>query len=198
MSGEKITGIILAGGKNSRMGTDKGLLKIDGKNIIERIIEELKKTVDEIIIISNQKKYDYLGFKVYNDIIKNCGPMGGIHTALTYSETKKNLIVSCDMPFLSKNIFDIIVNSSSKCDIAIPEHDGGKLEPLCAIYSKSCLDTFAKLIENEDWKLKNALKYFSVKKNSFIKNKLPKNCFLNINTSEEYQTINNGKHEYSS
>lgn len=198
MRREKITGAILAGGKNSRMGADKALLKVEGKNIIERIIQELQTVVEEIIIISNVRIYDYLGCKVHNDIIKNCGPMGGIHAALTYSETEKNLIVSCDMPFISKNIFDIIIDGSDECDVAIPEHGKGKPEPLCAMYSKSCLNKFSKLLEKGDWKLKDALKYFSVKTINFTEHELPKNYFLNINTPEEYQVIKNKKYEHSS
>ena len=69
MSKNKITGIILAGGKNSRMGSEKGLLEVGGKKIIERIIEELKQVVDEIIILSNGNSYNHFSYKVYNDII---------------------------------------------------------------------------------------------------------------------------------
>jgi molybdopterin-guanine dinucleotide biosynthesis protein A len=189
MNIEKITGVILAGGKNSRMGSDKGLLDVGGKKIIERIIEELKQAVEEIIIISNGDKYDYLGYKIYSDIIKDCGPMGGIHTALTYSITERNLIISCDMPFVSKNILKAIIEYSDKCEIAIPEHDNGTMEPLCAIYSKSCIGKFEKLLKKGEFKLKNSLKYFIVNKINFTQKKLSGNEFLNINTPEEYQTI---------
>ena len=120
----KITGVILAGGENSRMGTDKGLLPVDGENIVERIIAAMKSSVQEIIIITNGNNYDYLGYKVYNDLIKNCGPMGGIYTGLSFSKTDKNFVVSCDMPFVSKELVQFMVEGASNCQIAIPLHNG--------------------------------------------------------------------------
>ena len=101
---KNITGVILAGGKSSRMGTDKGVLELNGKKIIEHIIYSIKPVVDEIIIISNSNNYDYLGFKVYSDIIKERGPLAGIHTALTHTTTERNLIVSCDIPFINSEL----------------------------------------------------------------------------------------------
>ena len=191
MNKEMITGVILAGGKNSRMGSDKGMLKVGSKKIIERIIDAMKPVVDEIIIISNGNTYDYLGYKVFNDIIKDCGPMGGIHTALSFSKTGKNLIVACDMPFLSSDILKQIIDKSNDCDITVPEFLG-EVHPLCAIYSSLCRNKFSKFLENGEWKMKKVLIQFKTKKISFSKNH-----FQNINTPEEYQTLKRTEHEYS-
>lgn len=191
MNREKITGVILAGGKNSRMGSDKGMLIVDGKKIIERILEAIKPVVGEIIIISNGKNYDHMGYKVYGDIIKDCGPMGGIHAALSFCKTNKNLVVACDMPFLSREVLKQIINNSSDCDIAVPEFSG-EVHPLCAVYSTICRNKFSQLLGNGEWKMKQALRHFNTKTISFTEN-----YFQNINTPEEYQTINGTKHEYS-
>lgn len=191
MSRKIITGIILAGGKNSRMGSDKGMLIVDGKKIIERILEAIKPVVDEIIIVSNGKNYDHLGYKVYSDIIKDCGPMGGIYTALSFSKANKNLVVACDMPFLSSEVLKQIINNSSDCDIAVPEFSG-EVHPLCAVYSTICRNKFSQLLAEGQWKMKQALHLFNTKTISFSENH-----FQNINTPEEYQTINGTKHEYS-
>ncbi len=188
MSKQKITGVILAGGKNSRMGSEKGLLEVEGQRIIERIIDELKQVVDEIIIISNNTTYNYLNYKVCADIIKDCGPMSGIHSALTHSSTKKNLLISCDMPFITKDILKKIIANSKDCDVAIPKHDG-LLEPLCAVYSKKCIKSFEECIKKEKFKLTDSFKYFVVKKINFTKKELSENEFLNINTPQEYQRI---------
>ena len=197
MNREKITGVVLAGGKNSRMGSDKGMLTVDGKKIIERILNAMKPVVDEIIIISNSCNYDQMGYKVYRDIIKDCGPMGGIFTALNYSNTDKILVISCDMPFISVSILTSIIESSNKGDIVIPDHSGGKLEPLCAVYSKSCLVTFVQLLSVGDWKIKDSLKHFSVRRIEFQDNQSPEHHFLNVNTPSEYQSIKQVNHEYS-
>ncbi len=187
MSSKKnITGVILAGGKSSRMGTDKGVLELNGKKIIEHIIFSIQPIVDEIIIISNTNNYDYLGLKVYNDIIKDRGPLAGIHTALTYTSTEKNLIVSCDTPFINSELLSYLVDNAGRCEVAIPIHKGNT-EPLCAIYSKKCVDRFEELISKNVLKMHNVFHHFITKeifiseKQSFYDPKL----FVNINTPEE-------------
>ncbi|MGB3345597.1 MAG: molybdenum cofactor guanylyltransferase [Aequorivita sp.] len=196
MKKSKVTGVILAGGKNSRMGTDKGLLLVDGKRIVERAIEAMRAEVDDIIIISNGSNYDNLGYKVYRDIIENCGPMGGILTALSCSSTDKNFVVSCDMPFLSKELVGFIIENSDDCEIAIPKH-GEKLEPLCAVYDKSCRKGFEELLQRKELKLLDALLHFRVKQIPVPENFSDGNCFHNINTLTEYETLKLKKNEHT-
>ncbi|TAL59540.1 MAG: molybdenum cofactor guanylyltransferase [Bacteroidetes bacterium] len=197
MNKANITGVILAGGKNSRMGSDKGMLLIEGKKIVERTIDILKPLVNEIIIISNGKNYEYLGYRVYNDIIKDRGPMGGIHTALSYTKTDKMLVISCDMPFVSEKALSVLVNESNEGEIVIPEHDDGKLEPLCAVYSISCNNKFEKLLRSCNWRMKDSLGFFNVHRIYFSGDELPKQWFMNVNTPAEYQSILQASHEYS-
>jgi molybdopterin-guanine dinucleotide biosynthesis protein A len=197
MNKEKITGVILAGGKNSRMGADKGMLEVGSKKIVERIIEAMKPVVGEIIIISNGENYDYLGYSVHKDIIKECGPMGGIHCALFHSKTDKILVIGCDMPFISEKILAALVKGADHSEITIPEHNGGEVEPLCAVYSKSAFSKFGELLKNGNWKMKDALRYFKVNRIKFSVEQLPDNHFLNVNTPSEYQSIKQTEDEYS-
>ncbi len=111
-SKEKITAIILSGGKSTRMGTEKGLTKLNGKFLIEHIVDVVKKVTDEIIIVANSSDYDVFGYKVFSDINKNCGQMGGIYTGLYYSKTKKNIVLSCDIPFVSSEAVKYILDNS--------------------------------------------------------------------------------------
>lgn len=197
MSKQKITGVILAGGKNSRMGTDKGLLRIEGKKIIERILDAMKPVVNEIIIISNGDNYDYLGYKIYNDIVRDCGPMGGIHTALSYSKTEKNLIVSCDMPFLTSDTLKYIVENSDGCEVAVPQHNE-RTEPLCSVYTDFCRNKFSQLLGNGEWKMKDALKHFNVKRIVFQNGSEAIKIFSNINSKEEYRNLFKKTYEHTS
>jgi len=185
---EKITGVILAGGKNSRMGSEKGLLLVEGKTMVERIIEVLKPWVSEIIIIHNGKHYMHLGYQVYSDLIPDCGPMGGIFTALTKSSNRKNLILSCDMPFISQKLLELILENSGNCDIAIPQHRK-KVEPLCAIYDKVCQPKFGELLNRKELKLMEALKLFKVRQITIPQDILKTGPFTNINTPEDYLKI---------
>jgi molybdenum cofactor guanylyltransferase len=183
-----ITGVILAGGKNSRMGSDKGLLQVGDKSIMERQIEVLQPLVNDIIIIHNGKHYSHLGYQVHEDLILDCGPMGGIYTALKVSQTPKNFILSCDMPFINNELVKLIIREAEHCEIAIPRH-GEKLEPLCAVYDQSCLETFKELLDQKALKMMDALKFFKVKEIRVPQEILDTKPFTNINTPEDYLKI---------
>lgn len=194
MKEKNISIIILAGGKSTRMHQDKGLLLLNGKKMIEHVLDEAKKVTDTIIIISNDEVYKQFGFQCYQDIIKHCGPMGGIFTALQYSTTKKNLVLSCDSPFMSLRVLTSLINQIGDEEVLVAEYQN-KIQPLCAIYDKSCSNLFKQLIEDGKLKMKDALlKLNTVKINFDQLNFEEVNPFENINTPEElkkYQSNEN-------
>lgn len=174
------TGIILAGGKSSRMGTEKGLVEINHKKMIEYSIDQLKKVTENIIIISNTNKYNYLKYPVYEDLIKDIGPIGGIYTGLCVSKTEYNIIVACDIPFIKSDIILSLIKNIKDYEIILPVEDDKK-HPLCAIYSKKIKDRIKKLIDRNELKLQRILSYFNTKEILFA----GRTCFININTQEE-------------
>lgn len=184
----EITGVVLAGGKSSRMGTDKGVLLVNGKSMVDSIIGVLAPLVNDILIIANGTNYNYLPYTIYPDRVKDSGPMGGIYTALSHSKTNKNMVLSCDMPFITAGIIEVLINHPTESDIVVPIH-GNQIEPLCAIYDKGCIEKMGWLIENKELKLINAFKHFNVQKIIFEENKLNGHCFTNINTPAEYERI---------
>ena len=99
-----ITGIILAGGKSTRMGTDKGFLLLNNKPFVQYSIDALQPLVSEIIIVSDNPDYDRFGLKRINDTIKDAGPVAGICSGLEASSTAYNLILSCDIPLITSKI----------------------------------------------------------------------------------------------
>lgn len=186
MNKKNITGIILAGGKSSRMGSDKGLVKLNGKKFIEHILEALVPNVNEVIIITNNSNYNNLECKVFEDRIKNCGPLGGIYTGLMNSPTENNIVVSCDIPFISSDLIKHIIENMGRADMAVPVFNGN-IEPLCAVYTKRTTAEIYDLIMNNELKMQNVLKHFIIKEihitkmQGFYTDKL----FVNINTPEE-------------
>ena len=86
---KEITGIVLAGGKSSRMGQEKGLAEFDGKPMIAYALEALAPLCTEILISSNSNAYNHLGYRVVPDIIANSGPMGGIYSCMLQSQLEK-------------------------------------------------------------------------------------------------------------
>jgi molybdopterin-guanine dinucleotide biosynthesis protein A len=134
--------IIQAGGKSSRMGTDKLFIPFHGMLLIEWVIGRLTNLTDDLVIISNQpEKLKYLNQAVYPDIIPNVGPLAGLHTGLKYARYDKVVMVACDMPFVNIRLLDEVVRllDEMQVDVVIPA-PGGKTEPLHAAYRReTCL-----------------------------------------------------------
>jgi molybdopterin-guanine dinucleotide biosynthesis protein A len=149
-----ITGIILSGGKSSRMGVNKSLLKFSDKYNIELIKDLMVNVFERVILITNEPElYEFLELETYPDIYLGYGPLGGIHSGLIHSETESNFIISCDMPFIDKNTIEFIVNYPSKQNIIVPKSDGF-IQQLCGIYKKSLIPAIGKILnqggENEN------------------------------------------------
>lgn len=184
---KKLTGIILCGGKSCRFGKDKGLCTLAGRQMIDYPLQALKGICSDIIISSNDSRYKDLGYKVVSDDIKNIGPIGGIYSALKESKTDDNIIVSCDMPFVSTELLKYIIDNKEKSLIA-SAFEGQFVEPLCSYYNKSIIPHIEELIEAKKFKLRILLEKANYKKIiinenlSFHKDHL----FLNINTQHEY------------
>lgn len=180
----KLTGIILAGGKSSRMGEDKGLMLFEDKPMIQYIIEVVKPLVKNIIIIANNKEYEQFGYSVYEDLIKDKGPLAGIYTGLKHSRTEKNLVLSCDVPFVDTNILNLLLDKCSDVDIVIPEKEG-RTHQLIGVYDKNCIDTFKDDLDNNQLKMKLAIK--KMKFRVVDANNMENKIFNNINSKNDIE-----------
>jgi molybdopterin-guanine dinucleotide biosynthesis protein A len=138
----KVTAIILAGGKSRRLGRSKALEPIDGKRLIDRVVERLELQASEILIVTSRGQLDLPisgGAEVLVDLYPDKGPLGGIYTGLTSARFPHSLVVACDMPFLNVRLLGYMVKLSRDFDAVVPKLGEGRLEPLHAIYSKNCL-----------------------------------------------------------
>jgi molybdopterin-guanine dinucleotide biosynthesis protein A len=179
---ENLTAIILAGGKSSRMGEDKGLMSLFGKSMIEYVLEEAKKLTDKVIIIANNSDYKKYGHPVFTDLIPNKGPLGGIYTGLTKSETQQNLILSCDVPFVKKELLDFLWEKFDESDVIIPQKEE-RIHPLIGFYKKDCTDVLKKQVEKGELKIRKALNL--VQLNVVEANQFPAEMFRNINSKKD-------------
>lgn len=129
----------MAGGKSSRMGTDKSFVPLLGKPMIEHVLESVSGLGHEQIIITNSPQpYRYLGLPLYADIYEDCGPLGGLHAALANASYQHLLVVACDMPWLNRDLLAHMVALRSTADAIVPRWTKFP-EPLHAVYSKACL-----------------------------------------------------------
>ncbi|MFU7514901.1 molybdenum cofactor guanylyltransferase [Clostridium sp. HCS.1] len=177
---------ILAGGKSSRMNyKNKALLIYKEKTFIENIINSGKE-FDEIIIIANNiEDYKSLNLKVYPDIYKGNGPLSGIHSALKNAKNNKVLCIACDMPLISKKTLDLIGNIEGDYEVLVPRIND-RLQPMCAIYSKSLIPKIEKSLFNGENKLQ---KFILSTKYKVLENNLSLKDFSNINTEKEYKLL---------
>ncbi|MTI33485.1 molybdenum cofactor guanylyltransferase [Xanthovirga aplysinae] len=186
----ELTGIILAGGRSSRMGKDKALLSLNGKLFMEYIIEAIESLTSNIIIIGQEEEYEQFGYPVYSDLIPGRGPLGGIYTGLYYSANSSNLILSCDIPCVTSDLLKYLFNKAYGYRVTVCSHQQ-KIEPLIGVYQKTCLPLLKDMLETNQLRLRDALKkldahYLHIGEHlSFYK----KDLFKNINTPQEHESL---------
>ncbi|WP_435922803.1 molybdenum cofactor guanylyltransferase [Paenibacillus sp. DYY-L-2] len=149
----KITAIILAGGRSTRMGRNKALLPVGGVPVIERLVRELDGVADRILIAGggHAEAYRYLGLETVQDAFPNSGPLAGLHAGLAAARTPWVLAVACDMPFVSRGAFRWLAERTRLMEVAgsigdpvadleavIPSLEG-RVQPLLAAYRRSVL-----------------------------------------------------------
>jgi len=147
----KVTAIILAGGKNLRLGRNKALETIDGKSLIERVVESLEPLANRILIVTSREQPDLSVIKqsarLVVDFYPDRGPLGGIYTGLSTSQSSHSIVVACDMPFLNAKLLQYMVELCGDFDAVVPRLGERMVEPLHAVYSKSCLDNMKAQLE---------------------------------------------------
>jgi len=183
------TAIILAGGKSSRMGQNKSLMKYNDVPMIEYIYNQLDGKFNEILIGANDANlYNYLNLKVVEDKITNRGPLMGILSCIEKSENDLNFITACDIPEINIKFVEKMLLESEGYDIIIPVTGTDKYEPLFAVYRKSVIKPAEKILNSGKSRIIELFKYLNVK---FIK--LPENnWFFNINTLDDYKNVKKG------
>nr|WP_295974798.1 molybdenum cofactor guanylyltransferase [uncultured Bacillus sp.] len=189
----KTTGIILAGGKSSRMGTNKALLDLNGRRVIAGIAERLGYISDELLIVTNHfADYEFLQLPMVADHYKGMGPLAGIEAGLSMSKTERNLIVACDMPFISIELGRYLLSCLENSEAALPQI-AGKQHPLFAAYRREVLDKARISLEKKDLRIKSFLLNLDV---TIITEKVleriglsnEEEYFFNMNRPEHYQT----------
>lgn len=181
-----INAFILAGGKSTRMGSDKGLSLFKNKSFINYVIDALGNNFKLITIISNNANYNSLGYPVIEDIVKNKGPLAGIYTGLMHSDSEHNLFVSCDIPLLKENlILHLTKHADFNSDANIIYHNNHK-EPLCGIYNKSMAAKIKLLLDENQLSIIKSLDFFKVNYIDITNSKgIDISSLINVNSKSE-------------
>ncbi|MHC1697492.1 MAG: molybdenum cofactor guanylyltransferase [Geobacteraceae bacterium] len=195
-----VTAVILAGGKSSRMKSNKALLPFCGELFIERIHRQLSALFSEVILVTNTPEiYRFLPCRMVPDEFPGLGSLAGIHAGLKQSKTEHIFVVACDMPYLNSELICHMLSKASDSDVVIPESEGG-FEPLHAVYSKNCLPVIEAALKNGPGRIVDCFDWNRV-------SVLPKEeiatvdpeflSFRNINTPDEYFRFREEMHDRS-
>lgn len=187
----KVCGVVLAGGKSTRMGTDKSLLKIKNKPVIKFITDEMKRCSEEVILISNDrsKKYDFLNISQFSDRYLDKGPLAGIETALYHVDADVFIMAACDMPFINHQIYNYLLDNLAEFDAVVPKYEG-RLHPLSGIYKKSVLPKIQEQLNDDNLRIMSFFEHVNVKYvedfTDFPSNIVQKH-FFNMNNPKQYE-----------
>ena len=186
-----MTSIILAGGKSSRLGQSKALQVVEGKSLIQWVVDRLAILSTEIIIATAHGEAipcsSAVRIKTVADIYPGKGPLVGIYSGLIASSSSRAIVVGCDTPFLSVSLLEYMTQICSTFDVVVPRIKK-KVEPLCAVYSKSCLAPIQRLLEQNELGISELFSMVKVKyieedeMNSFDPEHL---SFFNINSQAD-------------
>jgi len=189
---EHITGVILAGGMSTRYGENKAFLQIGGVRLIERIAEEMKGIFHQVILVTNQKRdFGYLKLPIVEDLVKGLGPIGGIYTGLSAISEQAAFFVACDMPLLYTGLIRYMVEIMDAYEAVVPLV-GKWVEPLHAVYARSCLTAIKTLIDEKSYPVRlfyDRVHVRYVREDEIRRFCSPEEAFLNINTPEEFYRI---------
>jgi molybdopterin-guanine dinucleotide biosynthesis protein A len=185
------TGIILAGGRNSRMnGVDKAQLVVDSLPLIERKIELLQGLFAEVLIVCNRRRqYDYSQVKIVFDQQEGCGPLMGLYSGLKASSREINFVTACDMPFVNEQLVRLLIETSQNCGVAAPVVNG-YWEPMMAAYNKSILPVIQKCLDDNRRKMVSFFDQVQVREitEAQVKTFDPELLsFFNVNTPEQLE-----------
>jgi molybdopterin-guanine dinucleotide biosynthesis protein A len=149
----QLTGFVLAGGKSSRMGQDKAAISLNGRTLLEHALAALREVCRDVAILGRHELYGTVA-PVYEDIFPGCGALGGIHTALSNSQTQFNLIIAVDTPFLAPAFLSYLAERAiaSGSAVTTPEIND-YTQPLCTVYSLDFLPIAEQALRQGNYKI---------------------------------------------
>lgn len=183
------TGFVTAGGRSSRMGTDKGWLKLGGQAMIRRVIAALTPVTSSVAIIANDPAYERIGLPVYADTHHGIGPLEAIRTALANASTPRVVLAACDLPFVTPEFFSFLLELEGSHQAVIPLSREELLEPLCGVYSRAALAQVNELIATGERKVSRLFDKVPARFVAFdeISHLAGADLFFeNVNTPEEF------------
>lgn len=193
-----VTGVILAGGQSSRMGSNKALLPFQGGRFVEAIYRQFSELFPEVLLVTNNpEQYAFLPCRKVVDIYPGLGALAGLHAGLHHAANPHIFAAACDMPWLKSALIRRLAALRHDCDVVIPQGENG-LEPLHALYGKPCLGPMEESLSSNRRRI---ISFFpQVQVQQMAKEQIAAidpdfDSFRNVNTPEDYYQL---RAEYAS
>jgi molybdopterin-guanine dinucleotide biosynthesis protein A len=190
MDREDLTGFVLAGGKSTRMGRDKAALSLDGRTLLETALSNMRQVTPKVFILGSPDLYQAYGPAIA-DVIPGCGPLSGIHAALSNTRTEFNLIIGVDTPFFSGELLRYVAERglASRGVVTAPVVNA-RPQPLCAVYSRAFLPIAERALQGGAYKVATlfpAEGTLLIPETELAKVAFTAAMFENLNTPEDWE-----------
>ncbi len=187
-----MTGIILAGGGNTRLGQNKAFLQVGGERLIDRTVRLFRSLFCEVIIVA-ANPLDYLdqNATIVTDILPGRGALGGLYTGLFYAADEYAFVAACDIPFLSRPFIEYLASQTDGYDIVVPAPPDG-LQPLSAVYSRRCIPAIRSLLDRNRLQIKEFFPGHRILRieADILRSFDPEGrMFINVNTPEDLRNL---------
>ena len=188
-----LTAFVLAGGKSTRMGTDKAFLRWREGTLLDHILDLAGELTPNVRIVGDRRKFDRYGSLVIEDIYPACGPLGGIHAALSATASEWNLMLAVDLPLVTHPLLSYLVARAQESDatVTVPNIGGG-LQPLCAVYRRAFAEIAKRSLEigeNKIDRLFVRLKTQTIEEEELLRAGFSREAFRNVNTPEDLEDV---------
>ncbi len=186
------TAFVLAGGKSSRMGSDKALLTLGEQTLLTQALRTVSAVASTIRISGSRQRYAKFG-DVVEDLYQDCGPLAGIHAALNSTNTDLNLVLSVDMPRMTSEFLQWLLERASESPelIIVPNAAGGP-QPLCAVYRRGALKAVTHALQSGEYKIGRLFSKVPTRiltEQEIVGSGFSVTIFQNVNTPEDYQAL---------
>lgn len=189
-----VQGFILVGGASRRMGQDKAQLRLGPETMLERISAQLAPITSSVTLVGNPQAYVGHSLPTIPDVYEKWGALGGIHAALSAAKTDWIIVIACDLPFVTRNLFEKLKSFADEpIDAIVPIQADGRPQPVCALYRRAaCLPEIERLVSAGEHTPRALLANVRTR---FVQSPelgdLPgaENFFLNMNTPEDFERV---------
>jgi len=184
-----LSAFILAGGQSTRMGTDKAFIALNGRTLLQRVLETARSVTPNVHIVGDPAKFSPFAPTI-TDIFSGCGPLAGIHAALRSSNTDLNLILAVDLPFVPPALLQFLTSQAAASPAAtatVPRTAHG-CQPLCAVYRREFADLAEEALRTSRYKIDALFSSTEVRvidENELQSGGFSPQLFRNLNTPQD-------------